>query len=316
MRADSLVGRLVGALARDEEPWSARSEPAGGLRSDGPTGLLVGALARAGVASASHAMRDEPLQRKSTAQVRDRLPVRAQISFKLAEARWLVFSISRVESTLQGDFIRLSSLTSDTYQSLSAHERPFLKGNRFKIYDILHSAKVLARHAGYVERRLTALTDRAVPITEFLATLEAESEPSKVSAEILIDARDEALRIGHYTRDSILLVSSAYRVISGVNPELAVDLERSISRLTPIAIKLALTISRNDFSSSSLTGFDLRSFDLSRVKFTGAIWSDGTRWPVSLEEEIRRESREIAPEVYKVIGPAIPNILAGSASRQ
>jgi len=49
-----------------------------------------------------------------------------------------------------------------------------------------------------------------------------------------------------------------------------------------------------------VTGMDLRSIDLVEIPLQGLRWSVQTRWPQEIENQIRRNSVQIADGIYEI----------------
>ncbi len=299
MHADTFTGRLIGALARADEPGT-KVTPRGGLRSDGMAGLLIAALARTELTYEPTAPVRRYALNKLVVSARDRLPVKVQIKLRAAEARYVAHEIKAINRSLNARIDRLLR----RIRNASA-DNPIVKV--VALGATLLEIMAINRRMPYVERKLNSLIPRATSTAEFFAEIEnAQSGQTKASSKALLRARDSAFGLARLTRYLSSLIIEEKRLHS----TFSLQVEDALSRLTPIAIRLALAVSHNDFSDSSLIGFDLRDFDLTRVKFADAIWSETTKWPVRLEEQMRRESREIGPGMFKVIGPPTTNVAA------
>jgi hypothetical protein len=52
---------------------------------------------------------------------------------------------------------------------------------------------------------------------------------------------------------------------------------------------------------SDVTDVDLRCIDLAGIFLPGLRWSVGTRWPPQWEDQIRRDSVQVADGIFQVV---------------
>lgn len=82
------------------------------------------------------------------------------------------------------------------------------------------------------------------------------------------------------------------RALDGVRVR-ALHLDRALARTMQALVDLRDVL-------SDVTGVDLRGVDLAGIPLEGVRWSAETRWPPQWEDQIRRDSEEIADGVFEV----------------
>jgi len=93
-------------------------------------------------------------------------------------------------------------------------------------------------------------------------------------------------------RTATIAVAAAAGIELGPGPRTRPDQAPAVDAA---AVGSALIAARTDF-----TDMDLSGADLSEVDLRGVVWSVGTRWPAEWADWLRRESVEIAPDVFEV----------------
>lgn len=297
MRGDTFRGRLVGALARTYEFEIPRTSTRNGIPRDHIVGRLIEALARTEPNEAllirprEHPIYDGPAQPRC-------LSTTLQTGSQFIEAKGLAFRIGWMESQVGQYAMRI----------ITTRDDPIL---------VVASIQTLAACVRKMKCRLLDLTLKAASLAEFVEDLSSTKGARYARAIKNLDkylrrTRDSALSIALYASEVLdsLKRQNDYRTVTVLAPDLIEDL----TFLVPAAVKLALSASCNNLSGTRLIGLDLRAVSLMHVRFDGAIWSEATKWPVYLEDQIRMASREIEPGIFQVIGDGTAYLVAGPAT--
>lgn len=301
MRADSFAGRLVGALARVDEYEDSWID-SGSQDSKAPKNL-VGALARTDLINPL--TQDRRISEKLPDWMRDLLPNRLRARVWAAETLGMNATVVKFREVLNRDVGQLFSITDGVL------DHKDIASGHFDSTFVSRVIRSLITHARDIDVNLPVLAAQATSLIQYSAGGAAYAKPSQTETDstvALIDIRNNALGLGSDVAGHHSTVKRLYPLMRRIGHYFPEALDIALLRIVLRSISLALAASDGDFSEASLIGLDLSAFDLTEVKVIDAIWSEETRWPPGMENQIRRESLEIRPGIYKIIGPGLRSV--------
>lgn len=287
MRADSAVGRIIGALART--PSEDEQDQILGFSRDGKVGPFISALAREEIADFSYPSMSEPI----VALIEARAAARIFTMRAITDFRPIWHAFTRLDKStgevatqqLKAAILQIPPIeagSSATQESLLS-----LKGR--DLQELTFGLTALSMGFRYEVRQLKKMTrgsDRSI-------------YPYFIADEI-ISKLDEGTRYASSIRQILVAIffRRGFMPIVSSGDALAERLYKGIHGFgRTVRALFGFATSSVDASGADLSSLKRRE----RFELSGVVWNGSTTWPRDLADQVRAWSSEIGEDTFMIV---------------